>query len=107
MNLSNLFIYTKEEMPRSEIYIIGDIIAYIGSFYRADIAAFILPLMKPFSPSVKYSFLDIYSRFDPISKMRVFSEVAWIESSKSILPTEVYLALKGNYGGFGFNFLEV
>ncbi|RXG67836.1 Hemolymph clottable protein [Armadillidium vulgare] len=66
--------------------------------HQSRIASFVLPLMKPYSPSLHLSYNRIYSRYDPQSKIGLNFDFSKIEPKDDSLPFQIHTSLRENFG---------
>ncbi|RXG57032.1 Vitellogenin [Armadillidium vulgare] len=74
--------------------------------HQSRIAAFVLPLLKPYSPSLHLSYNRIYSRYDPQSKIGLNFDFSTIESRDDSLPFQIHTSLRENFGGLFIHLFE-
>ncbi|RXG61445.1 Hemolymph clottable protein [Armadillidium vulgare] len=74
--------------------------------HQSRIASFVLPLLKPYSPSLHLSYNRIYSRYDPQSKIGLNFDFSTIESRDDSLPFQIHTSLRENFGGLFIHLFE-
>ncbi|RXG56101.1 hypothetical protein Avbf_15417, partial [Armadillidium vulgare] len=75
--------------------------------HQSRIASFVLPLLKPYSPSLHLSYNRIYSRYDPQSKIGLNFDFSTIESRDDSLPFQIHTSLRENFGGLFIHLFEI
>ncbi|KAB7506438.1 Hemolymph clottable protein, partial [Armadillidium nasatum] len=74
--------------------------------HQSRIASFVLPLLKPYSPSLHLSYNRIYSRYDPQSKIGLNFDFSTIESRDDSLPFQIRTSLQENFGDLFIHLFE-